>query len=109
MDIIERVAKRLPDESNKDLLGELIQTITDRLLLRLGAAELPPAFNSICVDATVKMYRRLYYEGIATEGIDSINTSFIEDILAEYDKEIATYRKNKEKEDAKVNGKVRFI
>ena len=109
MDIIERVAKRLPDESNKDLLNELIQTITDRLLLRLGAAELPPSFNSICVDATVKMYRRMYYEGITSEAIDSINTSFINDILAEYDKEILGYRKAKEKEDAKVNGKVRFI
>ena len=44
------------------------------------------------MDAVVKMYRRTYYEGISSEGVANISTSFVEDILDEYAEEIARYR-----------------
>ena len=64
----------------------------DRFCLRLGAETLPPLFNSICVDATVKMVRRTYYEGITSEAVANINTSFVDDILAEYAGEIDDWK-----------------
>lgn len=93
-DILKRVKTRLPelsDETNEDLLKELTNTVKDRLLIRLGAGGLPAPFYSICVDATVKLYRRMYYEGISSENGGNLSTSFVEDILNEYQREIDGY------------------
>lgn len=94
MTILQRVRLRIPDTSEAPdaQLQNYIDTITDRLCLRLGAETLPSLFETICADATVKMWRRTYYEGISSEGAANITTSFVEDILAEYEGEIQDYR-----------------
>ena len=52
LDILQRVRIRITDPNVSDeLLNEYIQTIMDRLCLRLGAETLPAAFDSVCVDA----------------------------------------------------------
>ena len=49
MDILQRVRIRITDPNVSDeLLNEYIQTIMDRLCLRLGAETLPAAFDSVC-------------------------------------------------------------
>ncbi len=95
MELIERVKKRLPEAQNDTLLDEYIKTIQDRLCIRLDVDKLPLSFDSICVDAVVKMYRRTYYEGISSEGVANISTSFFEDIIAEYSAEINEYKRSK--------------
>lgn len=91
--LLERLKTRLPDtELTDDQLMEYLQTMSDRLCLRLGVEILPALFGSICVDATVKMVRRTYYEGISSEGVANISTSFVDDILAEYAGEISDWR-----------------
>lgn len=93
MELIDRIRDRIPESiEDDDFFKEYIQTISDRLCLRLGTEELPKPFESVCVDAVVKMYRRTYYEGISSEGVANISTSFVEDILDEYAEEIARYR-----------------
>ena len=92
-ELLTRLKTRLPDTQLTDAqLAEYLTTMSDRLCLRLGADTLPPLFRSICVDATVKMVRRTYYEGITSESIANINTSFVDDILAEYAGEIEDWR-----------------
>ena len=91
-ELLTRLRVRLVNtELSDDELLEYLQTIYDRLCLRLGASTLPPLFSSICVDATVKMIRRIYYEGISSEGVANISTSFVDDILAEYADEISRW------------------
>lgn len=103
--ILDRVKTRLENNRPDDqLLIELIQTVTDRLCIRLNEDELPKSFNSICVDASVKASRRLYYEGISSESVSNLSTSFYEDILSEYSVEINTFVNNKS--NANGNGKV---
>lgn len=94
MELIERVRKRISDEeeASDEVLAEYIDTMSDRLCLRLGTNILPRLFESICVDAVVKMHRRAYYEGITSEGAANISTTFVDDILSEYADEIALYR-----------------
>ena len=70
-------------------------TITNRLMLRLGVDTLPEQFELIAADAVVKMHRRMYYEGISSEsmqGLAQLRTEFVDDILAEYESEIEQYR-----------------
>ena len=92
-ELLIRLKTRLPNTelTDNDLL-EYLSTVSDRLCLRLGAEELPPLFGSVCVDATVKMIRRIYYEGISSEGVANISTSFVDDILAEYASEIGDWK-----------------
>lgn len=92
-EVLARVETRLSDEVdlNTNFLLEAIKTIEDRLNIRLGTVELPIIFESIVVDAVVKVWRRKYYEGMDTERIDTIQTTFIENILDEYDYEIESY------------------
>lgn len=93
MGLIDRIRARIPESIEDDaFFEEYIQTISDRLCLRLGTMVVPKLFESICVDAVVKMYRRTYYEGISSEGVANISTSFVDDILDEYADEIARYR-----------------
>ena len=92
MDILARVRLRTNDVYDDALLEDLVQTVTDRLCIRLGVQELPQAFESIAADAAVKAARRVYYEGIQSEGAANISTAFVADILSEYDAEIERYR-----------------
>ena len=92
-ELLTRLKTRLPNtELTDNELLEYLSTVSDRLCLRLGAEELPPLFGSVCVDATVKMIRRIYYEGISSEGVANISTSFVDDILAEYASEIGDWK-----------------
>lgn len=94
--IIGRICTRLElEEVDEAVIKELTVTVSDRLCIRLGEDSLPAPFHSICVDATVKMVRRMYYEGISSEGTSNMSTSFVEDILSEYDDEIAAWKEKK--------------
>ncbi|WP_272075877.1 hypothetical protein ABNG39_11535 [Streptococcus dysgalactiae] len=96
-DILARVKIRLSDETNVNplLFSELVQTAIDRINLKVGDVVFNPIFNSIAVDVVVKMYRRMYFEGIETENADTISTKFVADILAEYGDELASYKKDR--------------
>lgn len=67
------------------------KTVAERIALRIGQDTCPDALHYTAVDAAVKMYRRIYFEGISSEGTDGINTAFVEDILREYDAELSAW------------------
>ena len=92
-ELLQRLLGKLPDtQLTNEQLTEYLQTMSDRLCLRLGVETLPAIFASICVDATVKMVRRTYYEGISSEGVANISTTFVDNILAEYADEIGDWK-----------------
>lgn len=98
--IFERVEKRLLDDENfkETLIKEYINTVVDRLCIRLNVTELPQSFCSVAVDAVIKMHRRSFYEGIQSESDGGASVSFVDDILNEYEAEIEQYnRANKKK------------
>ena len=108
VELLARLKTRLPDTQLTDpQLVEYLTTMSDRLCLRLGAETLPPLFNSICVDATVKMVRRTYYEGISSESAANIDTSFVDNILSEYADEISDW-KNSQADSGNSNKVVKF-
>ena len=109
MELFDRLTNRLPDTTLTDeQLREYLTTMNDRLCLRLGVETLPALFGSICVDATVKMVRRTYYEGISSEGVENISTSFVDNILSEYADEISDW-KTVQADSGNSNKVVRFL
>lgn len=98
--IAERARVRLLDDSvTDDMLSEYAQTATDRICLRLGVDEVPKLFESIAVDVIVKMHRRSFYEGISSESADTLSTSFVDDLLNEYNEEFQSYKDRMKNED----------
>lgn len=94
-DLLQRIRNRIKDDTaTTETLSEIAQTVSDRVCLRLGTTSVPDLFNSIVVDASTKLYRRTYYEGVSSEGDDGITTSFVNDILEEYNAEFEQYKQN---------------
>lgn len=92
--MFEQIRLRISeDECGDDLLVHMIDTISNRLCLRLGEDDLPERFEGICCDCVVKMFRRMYFEGLASENVANLSESFVEDILNEYSLELAMYNK----------------
>lgn len=109
-----RLSARMTGETyDETVIDELAQTVLDRLCLRLGVTEdtFPRLFYSVCVDASVKAYRRRYYEGLSHETVSSISDSFVSDILAEYEPEITDWLASNTDESAVSTARavVRFL
>lgn len=98
MTLLEQVQIRLQDEPKADDTAQL-QVLCDlasvRICLRVREPTLPTLLEPIAADVVVKLFRRWNYEGVASEGADTISTTFVEDVLAEYDDEFAAYRETK--------------
>lgn len=95
-EVLSRVKTRLVGREvvpSGDVLEELVITVSDRVLIRMGKPylpSLPKAAQSIAVDATVKMVNLVGYEGVSSESTGeggSISTSFIDGVLSEYQDE----------------------
>lgn len=95
--LLQRFYVRINDHETvpEELVLELLNTAIDRINLRVGDTEFNPLFNSIAIDIAMKMYRRLYFEGIASEKADTLTTNFVENILDEYGSELDSYKKDR--------------
>lgn len=97
-----RVLTRLSSDNVQPEIGlidELIQTAIDRINLRVGDIILNPLLYSIAVEVVIKMYRRVYFEGIKNETADGFRVDYIEDILKEYEVDFNKYISSKDGED----------
>lgn len=108
MAVKERVQVRIPDIPS-DLLEEYTKTATDRINLRVGLTILPPELESVAVDVVCALYNRKYHEGIKDETVDTFRTSFVENILNEYETDFELYRQMKQTQDNDKRGKLRFL
>lgn len=98
MSLIERVQLRLqgePRTENIAFLQELCDLANVRICLRIREPTLPDLLEPIAADVVVKLWRRWNYEGISSENGESISTTFVEDVLAEYDDEFQAYVEQK--------------
>lgn len=97
--LLARVKTRfLPGEALPDdeAIAEMVQTVRDRLMIRMDADSLPEVAASIVVDASVKALRLRGYEGSTSESASeggSVSNSFIDDVLSAYSEDIAALKK----------------
>lgn len=110
MTVFDRVRCRLdgePAAEHTDQLQELCELAESRICLRVREPTLPALLEPIAADVAVKLWRRWNYEGISSESGNSISTSFVENVLAEYADEFDAYLEQKAL--ASGSGKVRFL
>lgn len=89
----------LDDEAvpSDDKIIEAVQTVHDRLAIRLDVEEVPEKGASIVVAAAIKSLRLMGYEGSTSESAGdggSVSNSFVADVLAEFEPEIDALRKS---------------
>lgn len=114
-DLMARVKVRLSsyDEvPSDDELSEIVATLTDRVCMRVGVADLPERAGSLVVDATVKAVNRRFDEGVTSESegqTGSMSTTWVEDILGEYEAELAGLRDELASDAASTRQRVRFL
>lgn len=109
--VTQRITKRMAGEHyDADVMQELSQMVLDRICLRIGVDEeaFPSILQSVVVDATIKAWRRRYYEGIATEKAGGITDEFVQDILAEYAEELNRWIQS-HTDDSTAGKVVRFL
>lgn len=110
--VTDRIKNRLNgEEYDETIMSEIVQTVTDRLCLRLGVTEatFPDIFKSIVVEASVKVWRRRYYEGIETDKVSTLSTTFISDVLSEYQDEIDQWLVSSAADESGSRKVVRFL
>ena len=115
MDMLICVKARLDaweDMPSDTWLKEDIQTLSDRVCMRVSVSTLPVPAESLVVDATVKMVNRRFDEGITSESEGQGGTmglQFVDDVLAEYDAELSALADMARAEGTSKLPKVRFV
>lgn len=101
--LVDRVKLRylegevVPDDA---VIIEMLQTVIDRLTIRLKMMEPPETAGSIVIDAAMKALRLRGYEGSTSESAadgGSVSNSFIDDILSAYSEDIADLKRSMHK------------
>lgn len=110
MALLERVQVRLagePDTDKGESLQELCDLASVRICLRVREPTLPDLLEPIAADVVVKLWRRWNYEGITSESGGTLSTSFVENVLAEYDDEFSAYVDQQKADSGRK--KIRFL
>lgn len=113
--ILERVKLRT-DFENEALIKDFIQTVSDRIRLRLELPldqAMPKEMESVIAEVVKAMINRyeLNHEGVEDEKVDVFSMKFINDLLSPYAEDIALCKKALQKRLDKDYGKnvVRFL
>ena len=106
-DLVKRVTVRYLDDEqapSDEKIKEALQTIHDRLAIRLDVVEVPDRGASIIVAAAIKSLRLMGYEGSTSESAGdggSISNSFVGNVLDEFEEEIDALYKSLHKSGVK--------
>jgi len=82
------------DNSQDDLLALLLSDAVNYMTVYLETKEIPLELEFIAEEVAIKRYRRLGSEGISTEKIDVLSTSYKSDDFYEYKPLMKLYKQN---------------
>lgn len=82
------------DESKDTLLTVLLENAINTIVVYLGVDTFPAQLNFIAEELTVSRYRKIGAEGISTEKIDEISTTYSVNDLARYKDVLNLYKDN---------------
>lgn len=95
-DILERVKTilKLQDDSNDDLLTILIENAISTICIYLNVNSFPANLACVAEELAVARYRKIGAEGISTEKIDELSTTYSVNDLSRYKDILNTYKDN---------------
>lgn len=95
-DILDRVKTilKLQDDSNDALLIILIENAISTTCIYLNVSTFPAQLSFIAEELAVARYRKIGAEGISTEKIDELSTTYSVNDLSRYKDILNTYKDN---------------
>lgn len=96
----------ISDTELDEKLTAIISIVTARLLVLLGATEVPDNLSYIVTEVSVARFNRIGSEGASSHSVEGESLSWSEDDFAPYQNEIASYLTN---QASSSKGKVRFL
>ena len=91
---IKVVLGLVDDESKDALLEVLLENAMNTIIVYLGVNTFPEQLNFIAEELTVSRYRKIGAEGISTEKIDEISTTYSINDLNRYKDVLNIYKDN---------------
>ena len=85
------------DHEQDALLGVLLSNAMSYMKVYIETDEIPKELEFIAEEVAIKRYRRIGSEGISTEKIDVLSTSYKSDDFYEYKPLMKLYKNNKVK------------
>nr|DAP80540.1 MAG TPA: PORTAL PROTEIN, 15 PROTEIN, HEAD PROTEIN, VIRAL INFECTION, TAILED.2A [Caudoviricetes sp.] len=84
----------LEDDAQDDLLSIFIDDASKLICLYISTETLPVNLNFIAEEIAIKRFRKIGSEGLTSESIDVIQSSFESDTLTEYKPLLDEYKKS---------------
>lgn len=84
----------IKDNSKDDLLMILMNNAVSTVRIYLGVDELPEEMEFVAEELTVARYRKIGSEGISTEKVEELSTTFSIDDLNRYKGILNVYKDN---------------
>lgn len=97
MDNIKRIQLKLDITDKEDIIKVLFEDAANLICLYIEQAYIPSSLTFIAEDITVKRFRKLGSEGLYSESIDVISSTFESNPLAEYLPILENWKKNNKK------------
>lgn len=82
------------DNSQNDLLDILLSDAVNYMMTYIETGAIPKQLEFIAEEVAIKRYRRIGSEGISTEKIDVLSTSYKSDDFYEYKPLMELYKNN---------------
>ena len=92
------------------LVEAIYNNISERLLHRIHATEIPVELEYIVDEATIRRFNRIGSEGMKSESVEGHSVTYLdEDELAPYESAIVAYLEEQEPDDKRKPGVVYFL
>lgn len=82
------------DDSKDELLAILLENSVNTINIYLGVEELPTELEFVAEQLAQIKYNKLGSEGISTEKIDVLSTTYFQDELSPFKRILDTYKDN---------------
>lgn len=87
-----KIVLEIEDDSKDELLITLLTNAANYIKLAIDSDKVPEELFFIAEEVCVKRYRKLGGEGISTEKVDCLSTTYVQDDFQQYKKLLSSYK-----------------
>ena len=77
--LLNRIKTLLGTTDNDELINEIIELTTSKILNYINKTELPNELESVLIELAIQRYNRIGSEGISSESVDGKSVSYEDD------------------------------
>lgn len=79
------------DDTNDELLNEILELTTERLLFLIGEEEIPYRLQYIVIEVVMARFNKIGSEGLNSHSVEGESMSFVDDDFEPFRQDIKSY------------------